>query len=135
MVGIVVLGHGTVGKSLVDTAQLIVGPQDKVIAVPFDMGVELDKYRQSVYDAMVQVDSGEGVLFLTDLKGGTPCNVALLIAHERHCQVVTGVNIPMLVTVLLSREGMDVRSLAELAKAAGLEGVEVVQLEGTEEEV
>ena len=129
MVGIVVLGHGRVAPALLDTSEMIVGPQEQLTAVPFDADVDLDVYRESVLQAALRVNSGEGVIFLADLKGGTPCNTAVMIGYEKNYRVVSGVNVPMLVALALSRQGMDMDALTEIAKASGIEGVEDVRIE------
>lgn len=129
MVGIVILGHGHIGQGLLDTTTMIVGPQPNLVTVPFEAEVELEAYRRGVLEAALSVDSGDGVLFVAELKGGTPCNVAVLTSHERGWRVVSGANVPMLVAVLLAREGLDLATLAKLARTSGIEGVEEVRLE------
>lgn len=129
MVGIVILGHGHVAEGLRDTTFMIAGPQPQVAAVPFDADVELEVYKQGVFKAAESVDTGDGVLFTADLKGGTPCNVAALLSYEKSWRVVSGANVPMLVTIALSRDGLDVAALAELARSSGIEGVEEVRME------
>ncbi len=129
MVGIVVLGHGRVAPALLDTGEMIVGPQEQLTAVPFEADMDLDAYRDGVAAAAEKVNTGEGVIFLADLKGGTPCNTAAMIAYEKNYRVVSGVNVPMLVALALSRQGMDMDSLAEVARGAGVEGVEEVRIE------
>lgn len=129
MVGIVVLGHGHMAKGLVDTAEMIAGPQKQVASVSFTGDIDTSDYKDQVIACAGQVDSGEGVLFLVDLQGGTPCNMALLLSAESNSLVVTGVNIPMLVTVVLSRAGQDLEALAEMARQAGIEGIQNVKLQ------
>lgn len=129
MVGIVILGHGQVAPALLATGEMIVGPQEQLTAVSFEADVDLDVYRKNVAEAAQKVDTGDGVLFLADLKGGTPCNTAVMIAYEKNYRVVSGVNVPMLVALALSRQGLDMDALTEVAKGAGIEGVEDVRLE------
>ncbi|MEA4884865.1 MAG: PTS sugar transporter subunit IIA [Clostridia bacterium] len=135
MVGIVVLCHGRMAEALLETAEMIVGPHAQVASVPFTADMSLEDYRDSVAMASETVDCGDGALFLADLQGGTPCNVAALASTMRNSRVVTGVNVPMLVTVLLSREGVDIDDLSGLACGAGIEGIQAVNLSdgGTEE--
>jgi len=128
LAGIVLLGHGEFAKGLLDTSEMVAGPQEKVVAVPLSADISLSEYRERVEEACGRVDSGAGVLLLVDLKGGTPSNVAVLISHDRGYRVISGANVPMLVAVLLSRESLDLSALAELARSSGAEGVEQLRL-------
>lgn len=129
MVGIVILGHGTMAEGLLSTCNLVIGPQKNLTGVVFKGEEQVEDYRRTVAEAAESVDDGDGVLFVADLKGGTPCNTAAIISYQKGYRVVSGVNVPMLVAVLLSREGMDLEALTELAKASAVEGVEEVKLE------
>ncbi len=129
MVGIVLLCHGPMADGILKTAEMIVGPRSQVASVPFAAQTSLDEYRDSVVETADAVDVGDGILFLADLQGGTPCNVALLVSTSRDSRVVTGVNVPMLVSVLLSREGLGIDDLSNLACGAGIEGIQAVRLD------
>ncbi|HHT89662.1 MAG: PTS sugar transporter subunit IIA [Bacillota bacterium] len=129
MIGIVVLAHGTVAEGLVETTEMIVGEQAQLTAVPFDGKIDVADYRDQVVAAASKVDGGEGILFLVDLQGGTPCNVAAYLSAASKARVVSGVNVPMLVTVVLSRAGLALEPLARMARDAGIEGIQDVKLE------
>lgn len=93
------------------------GQQERLVAVPLTIEATLDDYRRALDEAVVMVDQGDGVLIMTDLFGGSPCNVA---AHllDRHVEVVTGVNLPMLLEVLGNRQSYGPGELAHRALAA-----------------
>mgnify|MGYP000931464203 FL=1 len=129
MVGIVVLAHGTAAEGLVKATELIVGAQTDFIGVPFDVNMDVADYRDLVVSAASKVDGGQGILFLVDLQGGTPGNVALFLSAGSRAQVVTGVNIPMLITVVLSRTDLSLEQLASMAHDAGVEGIQNLKLE------
>lgn len=129
MIGIVVVGHGRFAEQLVATTQMIVGDLQQVAAVPFEDNSPLEDYHRAVQSAANAVDSGSGVVLLADLFGGTPSNVAAVVSHDKGYQVVAGTNLPMLVTVVLSRDGLTPDQLVETALVSGHEGIQQVKLD------
>jgi mannose/fructose/sorbose-specific phosphotransferase system IIA component len=121
MVGLVVVAHGGLAASLLESAALIAGEPELAAAVNFGMEEGPDALREKVL-AEVERLGGE-VLLLVDLPGGTPSNVCARIAFERSLRVVSGVNLPMLVEVLLGREGETLEGAARVALEAGRDGV------------
>lgn len=103
MIGIVLAGHGGFCDGIRDAAEMIMGPQERVAVVPLGPAENLDVYREKLEGAHTEVDSGEGVLILVDLFGGSPSNVAAYLLGS-NTEVVTGVSLPMLLEVLSSRE-------------------------------
>jgi len=95
MVGLVVATHGRLGEELLATAATVCGPLDQAAAVSLSAGEPADEARARLAGAIRATDSGDGVLVLTDLFGGTPANLALTFL-DAHVEVVTGVNLPML---------------------------------------
>ena len=98
MVGVVVATHGGLADELLRTAEGIVGKLERCEAVSVGAGTSMDDARARLADAVNRVDEGEGVLVLTDMFGGTPANLALTFLDEK-VEVVTGVNLPMLLKV------------------------------------
>jgi PTS system mannose-specific IIA component len=121
MVGIVVATHGRLAEELLSTAQGIVGPRERVAAVSVDARTSVEDARARLGEAIRQVDVGDGVLVLTDMFGGTPANLALTFLEER-IEVVTGVNLPMLMK-LGSARGESLAAAAELATAYGQKNI------------
>ncbi|WP_273888900.1 PTS sugar transporter subunit IIA [Rubrobacter naiadicus] len=121
MVGLVVVAHGDLAASLLESAALIAGEPERAAAVGFGMEEGPDALREKVL-AEVERLGGE-VLFLVDLPGGTPSNVCARIALERNLRVVSGVNLPMLVELLLVEEGETLDGAAKVALEAGRDGV------------
>jgi PTS system mannose-specific IIA component len=95
MVGLVVATHGRLGEELLVTAAAVCGPLEQAVAVSLASSQPVDEARARLAAAIHSVDSGDGVLVLTDLFGGTPANLALTFLDE-HIEVLTGVNLPML---------------------------------------
>ena len=124
MIGVVVASHGGLCRELLITAEMILGPAAQTAAAPLAAGVSLQDFAAQLRQAVAAVQQEAGVLLLADLAGGTPCNVAaVLAAQSEEIKVVTGVNLPMLLEVLSRREGLSLEELTELAAAAGQGGV------------
>lgn len=94
MIGVVVAAHGHLAEELVRTAETVVGPIEQARAV--SVVASQPDMRSELKDAIRAADTGEGVLLLTDLMGGSPTNLCLSFLAERRVEVVTGVNLPML---------------------------------------
>ncbi|OGB93400.1 MAG: hypothetical protein A2Z31_05095 [candidate division NC10 bacterium RBG_16_65_8] len=113
MIGIVVVTHGDLGAELLRTAQEIVGKFASVEAVSIDASEQIDTARKKIEAALHRVNDGSGVLILTDLFGGTPSNLVLSYLEVGRLEVVTGVNLPMLMKLPALREEQDLRALAD----------------------
>jgi PTS system mannose-specific IIA component len=114
MVGVVVAAHGNMAEALVAAAEQIVGKleQLKVVNLLAHEGMEMG--RGKIVDAIREVDDGSGVVVLADVFGGTPSNCCLPLMDQGKLEVVTGVNLPMLLRLASGRkEGHDPRQLAE----------------------
>ena len=117
MIGIVIVTHADLGMQLLCTAQEIVGPLLRVEAVSIQASEEIDKARKKIEGVLARVDDGSGVLVLTDLFGGTPSNLVLSYLETSRLEVVTGVNLPMLMKLPSLRDEQDLKAMAEkLAK-------------------
>jgi mannose PTS system EIIA component len=113
MVGLVVAAHGRLAEELVATAEQIVGPIPGVKTIGIAPGSTPDVIRQQMRDAVHELDSGEGVLVLADLFGGTPCKESLMLLQVEHLEVLAGVNLPMLLKAAsLRKEHMPLPELA-----------------------
>ncbi len=117
MIGIVIVTHGDLGAELLRTAQEIVGKLAHVESVSIQASEQIEKARKKIEAVLHRVNDGGGVLILTDLFGGTPSNLVLSYLEEGKLEVVTGVNLPMLMKLPALREERSVRALADkLAK-------------------
>jgi mannose PTS system EIIA component len=112
MISVIVITHGTFGQELLRTAQDIVGKQDYVegLSVASQMGV--DHVMKAVKDVLERLKTPEGYLICVDMMGGTPSNTALLSTKDMLCEVVTGVNLYMLISAFSNRPKMDLKTLA-----------------------
>jgi mannose PTS system EIIA component len=117
MVGIVIVTHGDLGTEFLRTAEEIVGKLSRVEAVSIQAAEKVERARKKIEAVVQRVDDGSGVLILTDLFGGTPSNLVLSYLETGRVEVVTGVNLPMLMKLPALREEGNLRALAEkLAK-------------------
>ena len=124
MIGVVVASHGGLCRELLITAEMILGPAAQTAAAPLATGVSLQDFAAQLRQVVAAVQQEAGVLLLADLAGGTPCNVAaVLAAQSEEIKVVTGVNLPMLLEVLSRREGLSLEELAEIGATAGQGGI------------
>ncbi len=113
MVGIVVVAHGSLSNELIGTTKMIIGEElAGVVGVAIQDLDQPDGIRQQVEKAIKTVDQGAGVVVFTDMFGGTPSNIALSFLKDQEVEVISGVNLPMLVDMIYSREG---KTLVELS--------------------
>jgi PTS system mannose-specific IIA component len=123
MVGLVVATHGKLAEELLRTAEGIVGPIEQSQAVSVGAGSSMDEARARLAEAVHRADTGAGVVVLTDMFGGTPANLALTFLDEK-VEVVTGVNLPMLLKLATARaDGLSLQGTAELLTSYGQKNI------------
>ncbi len=119
MVGIVLVTHPHLGEEFIRSAELICGKLPRLATVSIDTRKGVEELRQEIAEAIRSVDAGKGVLILTDMFGGTPSNMSLAFLSEGQVEVVTGLNLPMLIKISNCREGRSLPELAKMVKEAG----------------
>ena len=123
MVGLVVATHGRLAEELLQTAEGIVGRLERCEAVSIGAGLSMEDCRARLGDAIRRVNAGEGVLVLTDMFGGTPANLALTFLDDG-LEVVTGVNLPMVLKLATARaDNQTLAQVAELVTAHGQKNI------------
>jgi len=122
--GVLVVTHGEVGAALLDAAQMILGPQQGVDAVSVLVSKGVEEILVALKAGIARLDTGLGVIVLTDLFGGTPTTLSLSLFKNGNLEVVAGVNLPMLLKVLQDRTPA-LSELASRAKTAGQQGIVV----------
>jgi len=115
MVGLVIAAHGHLAEELVATAEQIVGTLALTATCSIEPGASPEVIREQMRRAVSAVDTGDGVLVLADLFGGTPCNQGLTLTREHRLEVLTGVNLPMVLKANSLRA--EALTLPELATA------------------
>ncbi|NOX84240.1 MAG: PTS sugar transporter subunit IIA [Alphaproteobacteria bacterium] len=125
MIGLVVVTHGRLAEEFLSAAEHVVGPQEMVRAVSIGPDDDMEKRRQDILDAAKEVDSGEGVIILTDMFGGTPSNLAIAVMEKANAEVVAGVNLPMLIKLATVRADGDLDEAVKAAHDAGRKYINV----------
>lgn len=123
-IGIIVVSHADYGSAMLRTAEFILGPLSDCSSISVDVAHEVSETVRRLEDAAHRLDKGAGVIILTDMFGGTPTNLALSLLGSHKVEVVTGVNLPMLLKVFSSRD-KPLEVLAQLAREAGVKGMVV----------
>ncbi len=121
MVGIVIVTHGSLGEALIETAAAINGRRpDRVVAVSIDgkTGKQED-LRNKVSEAMESVNGRRKVVILTDMYGGTPCNLSLSFIQKGHVEVISAVNLPILLRAIDARDRMGFTELMNCLESCG----------------
>jgi len=124
MIGVVIVGHCNLAEELLSVVKLIAGEVDNFTAVSFDLQKPPDDSLKKVSDAVKKVDDGDGVLILTDMFGGTPSNLSLSFLETGRVEVLTGVNLPILIRLITLREnGHKLKALAKDLKLYGRKNI------------
>jgi PTS system mannose-specific IIA component len=124
MIGIVVVTHAQLGEALIGAAEFIVGDRPEGLeSVCIDLAQDVDKLRDKVEAAIKKVDKEDGVLVLTDMFGGTPSNISYSFLEEGHIEVLSGVNLPVLIEAIVSREKLGLDELATKLEATGKKSI------------
>jgi PTS system mannose-specific IIA component len=125
MLGLLVVTHGRVAEELVASTLKIVGEVEGLEAVSIDWNDDVQEATRRIGEARERVDTGSGVLLLTDMFGGTPTNLALSLLEPGKLEIVTGVNLPMLIKFTNLRQE---RTLLETADAIAAEARQTIQV-------
>ncbi|MFW5810762.1 MAG: PTS sugar transporter subunit IIA [Thermodesulfobacteriota bacterium] len=113
MIGIVIVTHGNLGGALIETAELILHrPPEGIIAVSINLTEDADKLRGKIARGLKTVNRKKGILILTDMFGGTPSNLSYSFLEEGRVEVISGVNLPILIKAVESRDKMKLTELA-----------------------
>jgi PTS system mannose-specific IIA component len=113
MVGVIVVTHCRLGEELIAAAQLVVGEELRQFqSVSIDPKEGSEDIREKIVAAIRKVEGGQGILILTDMYGGTPSNISLSFLETKKIEVITGVNLPMLLKLATYQDNMDLQALA-----------------------
>ena len=113
MIGVVVVTHGQLATELVNAAEMIVGDLPQFTAVSIGWHDEVNNAREDIAQAIERVRAEEGVLLLTDMFGGTPSNLGMTFLEKDRLEVITGVNLPMLIKLASLRKSSDLLAVAQ----------------------
>jgi len=119
MIGLLIITHSGLAKELLGTAGFIIGSVEAAECISIDTSKDSKKLRDLIKNKLKSLDQGEGVLILVDMFGGTPSNLALSFLKKDSAEVVTGVNLPMVLAIAQNRKGKSLAQVADIAKSAG----------------
>ena len=119
MIGLLIVTHCNLGKEFLNAAEFIVGSMERADTVSITQVSNSEEIRKRIESKITALDSGQGVLILTDMFGGTPSNISLSFLKEEMVEVLTGVNLPMVIAIAQNRSDYKLYELAERAQEAG----------------
>lgn len=119
MIGIILVTHGQLAEEFVHAMEHVVGPQDKVATICIGPNDDMEERRAEIAAAIDNVESGHGVIMLTDLFGGTPSNLAISLMETGRVEVIAGINLPMLIRLAGARKTLSVVEAVAAAQQAG----------------
>lgn len=119
MIGLVVVTHGRLAAEFVAAMEHVVGPQAQCAAICIEANDDMEERRADITRAAKEVDSGDGVILLTDMFGGTPSNLAISLLDQPDLEVIAGINLPMLIRLASVRKNKPLMEAVDLAQEAG----------------
>lgn len=123
--GLLVVTHGRLAEELVETVRTVVEGVEALEAVSIGWNDDVNEATRRIEEGIRRVDGGGGVLLLTDMFGGTPTNLALSLHDEGNVEVVTGVNVPMLIKFANLREQLNLQDAARQIAEQGRQAIQV----------
>jgi len=125
MIGLVIVTHGRLAEEFIFAMEHVVGPQSAVAAICIGPEDDMERRRQDILEACARVDSGEGVILLTDMFGGTPSNLAISVMDQAKAEVIAGLNLPMLIKLASVRTRHNLQDCVACAQEAGRKYISV----------
>jgi len=125
MIGLVLVTHGLLATGFVTAMEHVVGPQTAIEAICIGPDDDMEARRADIAAAIAKVESGSGVIVLTDLFGGTPSNLAISLMDVGRVEVIAGINLPMLIRLESARRRMKVVEAVAAAREAGRKYISV----------
>ncbi|CDX37395.1 PTS sugar transporter subunit IIA [Mesorhizobium sp. WSM4935] len=125
MIGLVLVTHGQLATEFRHAVEHVVGPQDNFETVAIGADDDMEQRRADIVDAVARVDTGAGVIVLTDMFGGTPSNLAISVMESGRIEVIAGMNLPMLIKLSSIRKGDNMAAALDEAQAAGRKYINV----------
>jgi PTS system mannose-specific IIA component len=124
-IGVLIVSHYGLGEEFLQALRLIVPQSPAFQAVGIEPSQAVEEMRSAIAEGLRKVEQGHGVLVLTDMFGGTPSNIALSFLEEHRVEVVTGVNLPMLIKLATLKEDKPLDELARFIKEYGRRNISV----------
>ena len=128
MIGMVLVTHGRLAVEFIAATEHVVGPQQAIRAVCIGPDDDMEQRREEIVKAVAEVDSGSGVILLTDMFGGTPSNLAISLLEKDNVEVIAGMNLPMLIKLATVRKSEPLAVAVEQAQEAGRKYINVASV-------
>ena len=125
MIGVVLVTHGTLAEAFLRAVEHVVGPQEAFETVSIEADDNMESRRTDIIEAIARADRGRGVVVVTDMFGGTPCNLAISVMAAGRIEVIAGANLPMLIKLASVRERGDMQRTLDQASEAGRKYINV----------
>ena len=125
MIGIVIVTHGALAVEFRAALEHVVGPQAQLETISIGPEDDMESRRSEILAAATRVETGDGVVILTDMFGGTPSNLAISVMDEMKVEVIAGVNLPMLIKLATIRADVELVKAVDQAKDAGRKYIKV----------
>jgi PTS system mannose-specific IIA component len=125
MIGLVIVTHGRLAEDFVAATEHVVGPQERIEAVSIGADDDMERRRADILEAARRVNTGAGVIILTDMFGGTPSNLAISVMEKANAEVIAGVNLPMLIKLASIRSDKPLKEAVAAAHEAGRKYINV----------
>ena len=125
MIGMVLVTHGRLAAEFIAALEHVVGPQSHIAAICIGPEDDMEKRRADILDSVRAVDSGAGVVLLTDMFGGTPSNLAISVMDRAKIEVIAGINLPMLIKLASLRQSEPLAEAVRGAQEAGRKYINV----------
>ena len=119
MIGLILVTHGKLAEEFVHAMEHVVGRQEQVATICIGPNDDMERRRKDIAEAVKAVDSGKGVIVLTDLFGGTPSNLSISLMESGRIEVIAGINLPMLIRLAGVRKCTELGAAAAAARDAG----------------
>ena len=124
MTGIVLVTHSQLGEALIEATEFIIGKKLKnIVSVSIDLAESADKLREKIATGIKAVNRKKGILILTDMFGGTPSNLSYSFLEEGRVEVISGVNLPILLRAVTTRKEMELNELATSLETYGKKSI------------
>lgn len=123
MIGLLIISHCELGRELLKAAELIMGRLENAESIAITQTTGSQEMIDAIAQKIEAMNEGEGVLIPTDMFGGTPSNLSLSFLDDENVEVLTGVNLPMVISAAQDRRGFALGDLGERAKEAGLKSI------------
>ena len=125
MIGVVIVTHGKLAEAFVTVTEHVVGKQTQILAVGIEPEDDAEIARERILTAIHNVDSGDGVVILTDMFGGTPSNLAISVMKPEKIEVIAGVNLPMMIKLMSVRGSVPMQDAVIQAQEAARKYINV----------